>query len=221
VILILLGPPGAGKGTQAKLLASELRIPHISTGDMFRDHTSRGTDLGKQVKVLMASGNLVPDEITNEMVRDRLARADVRGGLILDGYPRTIPQAEFLESLLAGTGRALDRTVSYVVNEGALVERISGRRSCPSCGAAYHVTANPPRHEGICDREGTPLVLREDDRPENVLRRMQEYASKTDPLRRFYSERGVLASLDGMKAPEGVLAETLRKLGAPPRADEA
>jgi adenylate kinase len=145
----------------------------------------------------------------------------VNGGFILDGFPRTIPQAEFLEKLLAETGRRLDRTVSYEVDEAALVERISGRRSCPTCGAAYHVVQNPPRLEGACDREGTPLVLREDDRPENVLRRMQEYASKTDPLRRFYSERGVLASLDGMKAPEGVLAETLRKLGAPPRADEA
>jgi adenylate kinase len=221
VILILLGPPGAGKGTQAKLLAKELRIPHISTGDMFRDHTSRNSELGKRVKAIITSGGLVPDEITSEMVRERLARPDVNGGFILDGFPRTIPQAEFLEKLLAETGRRLDRTVSYEVDEAALVERISGRRSCPTCGAAYHVVQNPPRLEGACDREGTPLVLREDDRPENVLRRMQEYASKTDPLRRFYSERGVLASLDGMKAPEGVLAETLRKLGAPPRADEA
>lgn len=212
MILILLGPPGAGKGTQAKLLANELRIPHISTGDMFRDHIGRGTPLGNQVKVIMASGGLVTDEITNEMVRERLARPDVRGGFILDGYPRTIPQAEFLEQLLASTGRALDRTLSYVVREAALVERISGRRSCPSCGAAYHVNANPPRHEGICDREGTPLVLREDDRPENVLRRMQEYAAKTEPLRRFYDARGALSELDGMLPPDEVLARTLRLL---------
>jgi adenylate kinase len=221
VILILLGPPGAGKGTQAKLLANDLRVPHISTGDMFRDHTSRNTDLGLRVKALMSSGELVPDEVTNEMVRERLARADVRGGFILDGFPRTIPQAEFLERLLADTGRRLHRTISYEVDEAALVERISGRRSCPTCGAAYHVVQNLPRREGACDREGTPLVLREDDRPENVLRRMQEYASKTAPLKRFYSERGQLTSVDGMGAPEAVLAETHRVLAQPPRAQEA
>ena len=213
MILILLGPPGAGKGTQAKLLANELRIPHISTGDMFRDHTSRGTDLGKQVKAIMGSGGLVTDEITNEMVRDRVARADVRGGFILDGYPRTIPQAEFLERLLAETGRKLDRTISYEVNEGAIVERISGRRSCPSCGQAYHVTSNPPRREGMCDRDATPLVLREDDRPENVLHRMQEYAAKTAPLKRFYTERRHITEIDGMRAPDDVLASTLEALG--------
>ena len=221
MILILLGPPGAGKGTQAKLLAQDLRIPHISTGDMFRDHTKRNTDLGQRVKALMSSGGLVPDEITNEMVRERLARADVRGGFILDGFPRTIPQAEFLEKLLTETGRQLHRTVSYEVDEGALVERISGRRSCPSCGAAYHVVQNPPRREGACDREGTPLVLREDDRPENVLRRMQEYATKTAPLRRFYTQLGQLTQVDGMNPPEIVLAETQRLLATPRHAQEA
>jgi len=221
VILILLGPPGAGKGTQAKLLAKELRIPHVSTGDMFRDHARRNSELGQRVEAIIANGGLVPDEITNEMVTERLARPDVNGGFILDGFPRTIPQAQFLEKLLAETGRSLDRTVSYEVDEGALVERISGRRSCPSCGAAYHVVQNPPRHEGACDREGTPLVLRQDDRPENVLHRMQEYAAKTEPLRRFYAERGVLAAVDGMKAPEDVLAETLAMISAPARAREA
>ena len=213
MILILLGPPGAGKGTQAKLLSTELRLRHGSTGDMFRDHTSRGTDLGRQVKELMASGGLVPDEVTNEMVRERVARPDVRGGFILDGYPRTLPQAAFLEQLLKETGRRLDRTISYEVNEGAIVERISGRRSCPSCGQAYHVTANPPRHEGMCDRDATPLVLREDDRPENVLRRMQEYAAKTAPLKRFFKERGSILEIDGMLAPDTVLQNTLVALG--------
>ena len=213
MILILLGPPGAGKGTQAKLLSNELRLRHVSTGDMFRDHTSRGTDLGRQVKELMAAGGLVPDEVTNEMVRERVARPDVRGGFILDGYPRTLPQAAFLEQLLADTGRKLDRTISYEVNEGAIVERISGRRSCPSCGQAYHVTSNPPRREGMCDRDATPLVLREDDRPENVLRRMQEYAAKTAPLKRFYTERGSILEIDGMLAPDTVLQNTLVALG--------
>jgi adenylate kinase len=213
VILILLGPPGAGKGTQAKLLVNELRLPHVSTGDMFRDHTSRGTELGLKVKAMMTTGNLVPDELTNELVRERLSRPDVRGGFILDGYPRTVPQAEFLERLFAETGRKLDRVLSYEVSEDAIVQRISGRRSCPTCGAAYHVTQNPPRREGECDRDATPLVTREDDRPENVRRRMQEYAAKTDPLRRFYSQRSVLAALDGMRSPEHVLAETRALLG--------
>ncbi|MFO0581283.1 MAG: adenylate kinase [Anaeromyxobacter sp.] len=213
MILILLGPPGAGKGTQAKLLANELRIPHVSTGDMFRDHTSRGTELGLRVKSIMANGGLVPDEVTNEMVRDRVSRPDVKGGFILDGYPRTIPQAEFLEKLLADLGRKLDRVVSYEVNEGAIVERISGRRSCPSCGQAYHVTSNPPRREGMCDRDQTPLVLREDDRPEKVLHRMQEYAAKTAPLKAFYGARKSILEIDGMLAPDAVLGATLSGLG--------
>jgi adenylate kinase len=221
VILILLGPPGAGKGTQAKLLAKELKVPHISTGDMFRDHTSRNTELGQRVKAIISSGGLVPDEMTNEMVTERLSRPDVKGGFILDGFPRTIPQAQFLEKLFADTGRRLDRTVSYEVDEAALVERISGRRSCPSCGAAYHIVGNPPQREGACDRDGTPLVLREDDRPENVLRRMQEYAAKTEPLRRFYAERGLLSAVDGMGAPDAILTETRRLLAAPTRAMEA
>ena len=214
MILILLGPPGAGKGTQAKLLVNELRLPHVSTGDMFRDHTGRGTELGQKVKAIMTTGNLVPDEITNEMVRERLARPDTARGFVLDGYPRTVPQAEYLERLLAETGRKLDHVLSYEVSVDAIVQRISGRRSCPTCGTAYHVTQNPPRREGECDKDATPLVIREDDRPENVRRRMQEYAEKTDPLRRFYASRGVLAPLDGMRSPDDVLRATRALLDA-------
>jgi adenylate kinase len=213
VILVLFGPPGAGKGTQAKLLAAELGIPHVSTGDMFRDHKARGTDIGKKVQAIMDGGGLVTDDVTNSMVEERLGRPDVAKGCILDGYPRTVAQAEFLEALLARSGRAVSRVLSYEVAEGVLVERISGRRSCPKCGAVYHLGASPPRQAGVCDKDGTALVLRDDDRPENVRKRMQEYAQKTAPLLRWYRERGLVAGLPGTLAPEAILAETRKVLG--------
>jgi adenylate kinase len=211
--LILLGPPGAGKGTQAKLLAARLALPHVSTGDMFRDHKARGTELGKQIQAIMDAGGLVTDDVTNAMVKDRLARPDVAEGFILDGYPRTTAQAEFLERLLQAGGRAVDRVLSYEVDEQVLVERIGGRRSCPRCGAVYHLAASPPRAAGVCDRDGAALVLRDDDRPENVKRRMQEYAAKTAPLKRFYAERRLVAEVEATGAPEAILAATLRLLG--------
>ena len=213
MILILLGPPGAGKGTQAKLLAAELHVPHISTGDMFRDHKARGTELGKQVQAIMDSGGLVTDDVTNAMVKERLSRPDVAPGFILDGYPRTTAQAEVLEGLLRALGRSVDRVLSYEVAEAAVVDRIGGRRSCPKCGAVYHVTASPPKAAGVCDRDGTALVLREDDRPENVKKRMQEYAAKTAPLKRFYQDRGQVAEIDATRSPEDILAATRRLLG--------
>jgi adenylate kinase len=181
MILILLGPPGAGKGTQAKLLASSLQIPHISTGDMFRDH--------------------------------RLSRPDVAGGFILDGYPRTTAQAGFLDQVMVSMGRKLDRAVSYEIAQELLVDRLSGRRSCPSCGTVYHVTANPPRTAGVCDREGAALVQRDDDKAETVARRLREYESKTEPLKRYYHERGSLSEVVGAGAPDDVLAAALRVLG--------
>lgn len=213
MILILLGPPGAGKGTQAKLLAAELHVPHISTGDMFRDHKARGTELGRQVQAIMDSGGLVTDDVTNAMVKERLSRPDVAPGFILDGYPRTTAQAEVLEGLLRSLGRSVDRVLSYEVAEAAVVDRIGGRRSCPKCGAVYHVTASPPKAAGVCDRDGTALVLREDDRPENVKKRMQEYAAKTAPLKRFYQDRGQVAEIDATRSPEDILAATRRLLG--------
>jgi adenylate kinase len=213
VILILLGPPGAGKGTQAKLLSSALSIPHISTGDMFRDHKARGTGIGKTVQAIMDSGGLVTDDITNAMVDERLARADVMAGCILDGYPRTVGQAEHLDGLLARLGRTVGRALSYEVSEQALVDRIGGRRSCPSCGAVYHLVQNPPKRVGICDQDGVALVQREDDKPENVRRRMQEYAAKTAPLKAHYAGRGLVVELDGLGAPDAILAETRRRLG--------
>jgi adenylate kinase len=214
MILILLGPPGAGKGTQAKLLSAHYRVPHISTGDMFRDHAARGTELGKRVRAIMEAGGLVTDDVTNAMVQERLSRPDVAQGFILDGYPRTVPQAEFLDGLLGSAERAITRVVSYDVAEDLLVERISGRRSCPKCGAAYHVSQNPPKRAGICDRDGAELVQRDDDRPENVKRRMQEYATKTEPLKRFYAARKLLSSVEGVGTPEGILAATVRILPA-------
>ncbi len=213
MILILLGPPGAGKGTQAKMLAAELGVPHISTGDMFRDHKARGTELGKKVQAIMDSGGLVTDDITNAMVQDRLGRPDVARGCILDGYPRTAAQADFLGSLLQGQGRGVDRVLSYEVPEQAVVERIGGRRSCPKCGAVYHVTASPPRTAGVCDKDGTALVLRDDDRPENVKKRMQEYAGKTAPLKRYYQDRKLVAEPAATGAPEAILAATRKLLG--------
>lgn len=208
MILILLGPPGAGKGTQAKLLAQAYGIPHISTGDMFRDHKARGTELGKKVQAIMDAGGLVTDDVTNAMVKDRLSRPDVAKGFILDGYPRTTAQAEYLEKLLAERGVSIDRVLSYEVAEDLIVERISGRRSCPKCGAVYHVSANPPRTTGVCDKDDANLVQRDDDRPENVKKRMQEYADKTWPLKRFYQERRKVAEIEGVGSPEGILAAT-------------
>jgi adenylate kinase len=213
MILVLLGPPGAGKGTQAKLLAAKLGVPHISTGDMFRDHKARGTEIGKQIQLIMDSGGLVTDEITNAMVKERLARPDCAAGFILDGYPRTGAQARYLDDLLAATKRSISLALSYEVAEEALVERISGRRSCPKCGAVYHVSSTPPTQPGFCDRDGAPLVLREDDKPENVRKRMQEYAAKTAPLKQYYEERGLLTAIPGTGAPEAILAAALRALG--------
>jgi adenylate kinase len=213
MILILLGPPGAGKGTQAKLLATEFRIPHISTGDMFRDHKARGTEIGKKVQAIMDAGGLVTDDVTNAMVKERLSRPDVAAGFILDGYPRTTAQAEFLDQILRSLGRAITRCLSYEVAEEMLVERMSGRRSCPKCGTVYHVSQNPPKRDGYCDRDGAGLVQRDDDKPETVKKRLQEYAAKTEPLRRFYREKNLLTEVEGVGTPEGILAATKKALG--------
>jgi adenylate kinase len=213
MILVLLGPPGAGKGTQAKLLAGELRVPHISTGDMFRDHKARGSDIGKKIQAIMDAGGLVTDDITNEMVKERLGRPDVAPGFILDGYPRTTAQAQYLDLLLHSLGRSITRCLSYDVPAELLVERMSGRRSCPKCGAVYHVSQNPPQRDGFCDRDGAGLVQREDDKPETVRKRLQEYVVKTEPLRRFYRDRNLLTDIAGVGTPDGILAATKKVLG--------
>ena len=213
MILILLGPPGAGKGTQAKLLAAELGVPHVSTGDMFREHKARGTPLGEKVRAIMDAGGLVTDDVTNEMVKERLSRPDAAKGCILDGYPRTAAQAQYLDLLLHSMGRSIARCLSYEVADEVLVERMSGRRSCPKCGTVYHVSQNPPKRDGWCDRDGAGLVQRDDDKPETVRRRLQEYLVKTEPLRRFYRDRNLLAEIEGVGTPEGILAATKKLLG--------
>jgi adenylate kinase len=213
MILILLGPPGAGKGTQAKLLSAEIGIPHISTGDMFRDHAARGTELGQKVKAIMAGGGLVTDDVTNAMVSDRLSRPDVAKGFILDGYPRTTPQAEYLANLLATKRQSVSKVISYEVPEELVVERISGRRSCPKCGTVYHVSSSPPNHDGYCDRDDAGLIQRDDDKPEKVRERLRVYSRDTAPLKAFYAQRGLLAEVDGVGTPEGILAVTRKALG--------
>jgi len=214
MILVLLGPPGAGKGTQAKLLAQELGIPHVSTGDMFRDHKARRTELGREIEAVMDSGGLVTDELTNALVDERLSRPDVARGFILDGYPRTTAQADHLRRMLLSTGRRIDRVLSYEIATEGVVARIGGRRSCPACGAVYHVSTSPPRRKGLCDRGDAELVQREDDRPENVRKRLEEYAEKTRPLKRLYRERGLLVELDAEGTPRAILATTFEALQA-------
>jgi adenylate kinase len=180
---------------------------------MFRDHKARGTEIGKRVQAIMDAGGLVTDDVTNAMVKERLSRPDVGDGFLLDGYPRTVPQAEYLDRLLASLGRSIGRVLSYDVAEDVLVERMSGRRSCPKCGAVYHVSQNPPRQAGRCDKDGTALVQRDDDREVTVRRRLEEYAAKTEPLKRYYREKGLVAEVGGVGAPESILAATKKALG--------
>ena len=210
--LVLLGPPGAGKGTQAKRLAARFGIPQVSTGDILRKAVKDGTELGKQAGPIMAAGKLVPDDLVVGIVRERLLQPDAGAGFILDGFPRTIPQAEKLEQALASFKRKLDAVISLEVPIDTLVERISGRRSCPRDGSVYHVVQNPPRREGFCDLCGASLVQREDDKPEAVRTRMEAYAADTAPLRDFYARRGLLKVVDGVGAPEAIEAAVVAAL---------
>ena len=185
--LILLGPPGAGKGTQAKRVIEEFDIPHISTGDIFRKNIKEKTELGQKVEGLLAEGKLVPDELTIEIVWDRLDQEDCKNGFLLDGFPRTIPQAEALDEGLAKRGLKLDRVLNIDVDKDSLVKRLSGRRVCPNCGASYHIDNNPTKVEGICDVCQTPVIQREDDKEQTVLDRIKVYDSQTKPLVDFYN----------------------------------
>jgi adenylate kinase len=208
--LVLVGPPGAGKGTQAKRMAARWGIPHVSTGDILRQAVKDGTELGKKAGPLMASGKLVPDDLVVGIVNDRLLQPDAAKGFILDGFPRTIPQAQMLDEGLANHGKALDAVISLEVPTETLVERISGRRSCPRDGSVYHIVQNPPRRPGVCDLCGTTLVQRDDDREESVRTRMQAYAASTAPLKDFYARRGVLRLVDGVGAPEAIEAAVVQ-----------
>ncbi len=192
-----MGLPGAGKGTQAEKINNKYNIPHISTGDMFRLAIKEGTELGKQAKQFMDQGELVPDEVTIGIVQERLSKDDCKNGFLLDGFPRTIAQAEALQKLLAEMGQTIDYVVHVDVPEEKLVERLTGRRICPTCGTAYHVIFNPPKEEGICDKEGSQLVQRDDDKPETVKNRLSVNMEQTQPLLDFYDKKGYLVKVNG------------------------
>ena len=202
--LIFLGPPGAGKGTQAKLLFAAYGIPQISTGDILREAIAAGTSLGKQAKPLMDDGKLVPDELVIGIVDERIKKPDCKGGFLLDGFPRTVPQAEALEATLGRNDQKIDRVIFFDVDLKAIEERITGRRTCPKDGAVYHVQKNPPKAEGVCDVCGTGLTTRPDDAPAKVQKRMKEYASMTVTLKPFYEQRRLLSHVDGMGTTEQV-----------------
>jgi len=197
VRLVFLGPPGAGKGTQARELARELNVPQVATGDMLREAVANGTPLGREAKAYMDRGALVPDDVIVRLIAERLAQPDAKPGFILDGFPRTIPQADALERLLGDLGVSLDRVVYFDVSDAELVRRLTGRRSCPKCQSTFHVTSNPPKHENVCDRCGSTLVQREDDREATVRKRLQVYAEQTSPLLDRYKKRGVLRTVAG------------------------
>ena len=195
--IIMLGAPGAGKGTQAKMIAKEYGIPHISTGDIFRANIKEGTDLGKEAKTYMDAGQLVPDELTVKILLDRVAKDDCKEGYVLDGFPRTIPQAEVLDEALTKLGDKIDFAIDVDVPDENIVRRMGGRRACVTCGATYHIEHVPPKKEGICDTCGSELILRDDDKPETVSNRLKVYHDQTQPLIDFYTEKGVLKSVDG------------------------
>lgn len=211
--LILLGLPGAGKGTQAERIAQTYHIPHISTGDMFRQAVRDGTPLGKEAKSYMDRGELVPDHVTIGIVEERLQKDDAGGGFLLDGFPRTEPQAEALDVLLKRAGRTIDAVLYVYVPHDTLVKRLTGRRICLKCGATYHILFNPPKQENICDRCGGELYQRDDDRPETVERRLEVNQKETDTLVRYYRERGILKEIDGLGTIDEVFSRIKQTLG--------
>jgi len=204
VRLVLVGPPGAGKGTQAQFISAQASIPKISTGDIFRASVSQRTTLGLEAKKYMDAGDLVPDQVTISMVRDRLAEDDAADGFLLDGFPRTVPQAEVLDEILAELAAQLDVVLELVVDDDEVVRRLSGRRTCRTCGHVWHLDFDPPSHEGSCDRCGGELFQRDDDQPETVRHRIEVYADQTAPLIAYYAERGLLVGLDATGPVEDV-----------------
>jgi adenylate kinase len=202
--IIMLGAPGAGKGTQAKQLADKYVIPHISTGDIFRANIKEGTELGKKAKEYMDAGALVPDELVCDLVVDRIQKEDCANGFILDGFPRTIPQAEALTDALAAIGSSMDYAIDVDVPDENIISRMGGRRACLSCGATYHIVNIPPKKEGICDRCGAEIVLRDDDKPETVKKRLDVYHEQTQPLIDYYQKQGILKTVDGTQPMDAV-----------------
>ena len=212
--IIMLGAPGAGKGTQAKQIAEKYSIPHISTGDIFRANIKNGTDLGKKAKEYMDQGLLVPDELTCDLVMDRIQQDDCKNGFVLDGFPRTIPQAEALDAALTKIGEKMDYAIDVDVPDENIVSRMSGRRACLDCGATYHIVSLPPKTEGKCDHCGSDLVLRDDDKPETVQKRLTVYHEQTQPLIDYYKNQGILKSVDGTQPMESVFTAITDILGA-------
>ncbi|RDU34929.1 adenylate kinase [Neobacillus piezotolerans] len=211
--LVLMGLPGAGKGTQAEKIVEQYGIPHISTGDMFRAAMKEGTELGLKAKAYMDEGALVPDEVTIGIVRERLSKEDCENGFLLDGFPRTVPQAEALESILEGLNKKIDFVLNIDVDQSILMERLTGRRICKNCGATYHLVFNPPAVEGVCDRCGGELYQRADDNADTVQNRLDVNIKQSKPLLDFYTEKGYLRNIDGQREISEVFADIQTLLG--------
>ncbi len=212
--IIMLGAPGAGKGTQAKLIAEKYQIPHISTGDIFRANIKEGTELGKEAKEYMDKGQLVPDELTVRILLDRVSKDDCKRGYVLDGFPRTIPQAEVLDNEVAKLGDKVDFAIDVDVPDEDIIRRMSGRRCCPKCGATYHIEHIPPKSEGICDVCGSELIIRDDDKPETVKSRLEVYHKQTQPLIDHYSKLNILRTVDGTQDMQDVFDAIVKHLEA-------
>lgn len=212
--LIMLGAPGAGKGTQAKKIAEKYNIPHISTGDIFRANIKNGTELGKKAKTFMDQGLLVPDELVVDLVVDRVGQEDCANGYVLDGFPRTIPQAEALDRALSTLGEKVDYAINVEVPDGNIVKRMSGRRACVGCGATYHIVYAPTKVESVCDTCQGELILRDDDKPETVQKRLDVYHEQTQPLIEYYSNKGILREVDGTVDINDVFTAITQILGA-------
>ena len=212
--IIMLGAPGAGKGTQAKMIADKYGVPHISTGDIFRANIKEGTELGKKAKTYMDQGLLVPDELVVDLVVDRFKNDDCKKGYVLDGFPRTIPQAECLDKALAEMNDSMDYAINIDVPDENIITRMGGRRACVGCGATYHVVNIPPKKEGICDRCGGELILRDDDKPETVKNRLDVYHKQTQPLIDYYTKKGIIKDVDGTQRMDDVFNAIVKILGA-------
>lgn len=212
--IVLLGPPGAGKGTQAKSISNKYSVPHISTGDIFRYNISNGTPLGIEAKKYLDKGHLVPDELTIDIIKDRLKQEDCKNGFLLDGYPRTVNQAEALETLLEGLGTKLDTALLIKVPKSFIIDRMTGRRVCKACGASYHVLFNPTKTEGVCDLCGGETYQRADDNEATVSERLEIYDAQTQPLIEYYSNKSLLTEVDGTQTIEKVFEDIVDILGA-------
>ena len=211
--IIMLGAPGAGKGTQAEMICEKYKLPHISTGDIFRANIKNGTELGKEAKQYMDKGLLVPDELTVKILLDRVAKDDCKDGYVLDGFPRTIPQAEVLDKELTKLGDKVDFAINVDVPDENIINRMGGRRACVNCGATYHVQFAPPAKENICDKCGSTLILRDDDKPETVKNRLDVYHKQTQPLIEYYGNKGILKEVDGTVSMNEVFERIVSILG--------